>query len=75
MHPFLDTSKLTDEELIQKLNQANSFLYMQHSLGHTPTVESIKEVIKSLEAERTTRMSSLAEQAFKKSGNNSIDIG
>jgi hypothetical protein len=56
MHPFLDVSKLTDEEIISKLGKAYEMMNYQVSLGHTPTVVSIREVIQSLEDERRDRM-------------------
>lgn len=59
MHPFLDVTKLTDEEIIDKLGKAYSFMNYQVQLGHSPTVMSIKEVIQTLEDERHNRMQKL----------------
>ena len=56
MHPFLDVSKLTDEEIIEKLGKAYGFMNSQVALGHNPTVMSIREVIQSLEDERQSRI-------------------
>ena len=56
MHPFLDVTKLTDEEIIERLGKAYTHMNFQISVGHTPTVSSIKEVIHSLEIERQNRM-------------------
>lgn len=56
MHPFLDVSKLTDEQIIERLGKAYSYINAQKALGHDPTVQSIKEVIQSLENERQERM-------------------
>ena len=78
MHPFLDTSKLTDEEIIERLGKAYTFMNEQTALGHTPTVLSIKEVIQSLEGERTKRMQKLIDEESKRKNPtelNSIDIG
>ena len=56
MHPFLDVSKLTDEEIIERLGRAYTYMNQQVSLGHVPTVQSIKEVIQHLEDERALRI-------------------
>ena len=66
MHPFLDTSKLSLEEIVEKINKANVYLNQQISLGHTPTVISIQEVIKYLEEEKNTRMQKLMDEEIKK---------
>lgn len=78
MHPFLDTSKLTDEEIIDKLGRAYSMLNMQVSLGHDPTVASIREIIQALEDERNKRTQTLMrEEAKRKNPNESkpIELG
>jgi hypothetical protein len=56
MHPFLNVSKLTDEEIIERLGKAYTYMNAQKSLGHTPAVLSILEVIQSLEDERYQRL-------------------
>lgn len=56
MHPFLDASKLTDEEIIEKLGKAYIYMNQQVALGHDPTVLSIKEIIQTLEDERQSRL-------------------
>ncbi len=66
MHPFLDVSKLTDEEIIEKLGKAYVHMNSQVALGHNPTVFSIKEVIQSLEDERRLRMQNRMDDEFKK---------
>jgi hypothetical protein len=78
MHPFLDTTKLTDEEILERLSKAYSFLSNQTMLGHNPTVVSIKEVIKSLEDERAGRMVKSQDEDFKRKYPNSqkpIELG
>lgn len=78
MHPFLDVSKLTDEEIISRLGKAHIYLNEQISLGHTPTVQSIKEVIQSLEDERENRMRKTMNEEFKRKfpkDNEPIEIG
>ena len=66
MHPFLDVSKLTDEEIIKRLGKAYVHMNSQVALGHNPTVFSIKEVIQSLEDERRLRMQNRMDDEFKK---------
>jgi hypothetical protein len=66
MHPFLDVSKLTDEEIIERLGKAYTYMNAQVALGHNPTVFSIKEVIQSLEDERRDRQQRNMDEEFKK---------
>lgn len=66
MHPFLDVTKLSDEEIIEKLGKAYTFMNMQKTLGHTPAVLSIREVIQALEDERGKRISKMMEDEFKR---------
>jgi len=66
MHPFLDVSKLTDEEIIERLGKAYTYLNQQTALGHTPTVLSIKEVIQSLELERQDRSRKMIDEETKR---------
>lgn len=56
MHPIFDPSKLNDDELMSRIGQANNYLYMQSQLGHDSAVDSIRETIAILEAERRNRM-------------------
>ena len=66
MHPFLDVSKLSDEEIIERLGRAYTYMNAQIGLGHNPTVFSIKEVIQSLEDERRERQERTMDQEFRK---------
>jgi len=66
MHPFLDVSKLSDEEIIERLGRAYTYMNAQVALGHNPTVFSIKEVIQSLEDERRERQQRTMDEEFKK---------
>jgi hypothetical protein len=78
MHPFLDVSKLTDEEIIERLGKAYTHMNAQVALGHTPTVVSIKEVVQSLEDERQFRMRRQMDEEFKRKfpkDNTPIEIG
>lgn len=78
MHPFLDVSKLTDEEIIERLGRAYSYMNAQVALGHNPTVHSIKEVIQTLEDERKIRMQRTMDEEFKRkypTANEPIELG
>ena len=66
MHPFLDVTKLTDEEIIERLGRAYTYMNYQVSLGHNATVQSIKEVIQDLEDERNQRMQKNQDEEYKK---------
>jgi hypothetical protein len=66
MHPFLDVRKLSDEEIIERLGKAYQYMHYQSSMGHNPTVVSIKEVIQSLEDERNQRMAKSQDDEYKK---------
>lgn len=78
MHPFLDVSKLTDEEIIDRLGKAYTHMNGQVSLGHSPTVVSIKEVIQSLEDERFSRQQRNMSDEYNKKypdANTPIELG
>lgn len=78
MHPFLDVSKLTDEEIIERLGRAYTYMNAQVALGHNPTVLSIKEVIQSLEDERRLRQQRTTDEEFKRKypdTNKPIELG
>jgi len=64
--PFLDTSRLTDEQILERLGRAYSYLQVQSSLGHAPTVLSIKSVIEQLELERESRLQRNSTEEFNK---------
>lgn len=66
MHPFLDVSKLTDEEIIERLGRAYIHMNYQVAMGHSPTVRSIKEVIVALEEERRKRLDKIVTEETKK---------
>ncbi len=78
MHPFLDVSALKDEEIIERLGRAYTYMNAQIGLGHTPTVVSIKEVIQALENERSQRMQKNMDDETKKKypdDNKPIELG
>ena len=78
MHPFLDVSKLTDEQIIERLGKAYTYMNSQIGLGHDPTVHSIKEVIQSLEDERRERQKRNSDEEYKKKypdANKPLELG
>lgn len=78
MHPFLDVSKLSDEEITERLGKAYIYMNAQVALGHNPTVYSIKEVIQSLEDERRKRMIRNADEEYNRKfpeSNKPIELG
>lgn len=78
MHPFLNVSTLTDDEIIDRLGKAYTYLTRQTELGHNPTVQSIKEVIRSLEDERAGRLIKAIDEEVARRNPNSkapIEIG
>jgi len=78
MHPFLDVSKLSDEEIIERLGKAYVYMNAQVALGHNPTVLSIKEIIQSLEDERGQRMHRNMDEEYKRKfpdENKPIELG
>jgi hypothetical protein len=75
MHPFLNTSKLTDEEIIAKLLKARQYLGFQMSTGNMPSIQSIQEVIHFLEAERENRMIARQEEERRKVIDKPIELG
>ncbi len=78
MNPLIDTNKLTDDEITEKLNKAYVYMHEQMRLGHNPTVFSIKEIIETLEAEKVKRFEKTIDDEFKRKNpdhNKPIDIG
>lgn len=78
MHPFLNVSTLSDEEIIERLGRAYSFMNAQKQLGHSPTVLSIQEVIQSLEDERRQRLTKTMDEEFNRKYpelNSPIELG
>jgi len=78
MHPFLDTSNMSDEDILNRLSKAYTFMNMQKDLGHNAAVQSIKEVIQALEDERQKRMQNLSKEEEKRKNpnqNKPIELG
>lgn len=78
MHPFLDVRSLSDEEILERLGRAYSYMNMQVGLGHSPAVRSILEVVQALEDERRERQQNISDEEFKKKhpdSNKPIELG
>jgi hypothetical protein len=56
MHPLYDPSTLTDDELQDKLSKANQMLNYQSQFGRQQSMNSIRQVIDTLEYERERRI-------------------
>ena len=56
-HPFLDTSKLTDKEIQEKLQHLYGILTYQDHMGHAGMYDNVLLVIKDLETEQQVRLS------------------
>lgn len=66
MHPLVDLSTLSDEELVARIGRARQYLEYQSSLGHMPTAQSIRTIIEALEDERSKRILNSHGEEFKK---------
>lgn len=67
-HPFLDTSKLTEEEIAEKLQKLFRILSQQDTMGHTAMYQDVLKVIQDLELELQKRASDkLIEEEIKNS--------
>ena len=78
MHPFLNTKKLTDEQLLEKIQKCQASIAYQQSLGHSDTVDSIQQVLDSLIIEQQTRLQNTMEEEINKKNPDrykSIDVG
>jgi hypothetical protein len=78
MHPFLDVSKLSDEVILERLGRAYTYMNHQTMMGHNPTVQSIKEVIQSLEDERVQRLEKIRTAELEKKNpkaNQPLELG
>lgn len=78
MHPFLDTKKLSDDQLLEKIQKCQTALAYQQSLGHADAVKSIEQVLDSLIMEQQNRLKTSVEEEYNKQNPNrydSIDVG
>lgn len=57
IHPFLDSTPMTDIELDNKLQKLYGILAHQEYMGHTEMYNNVLQVIESLEMEQQKRAS------------------
>lgn len=55
MHPLLDPREYTDDQLTEKIKKCNLFLAQQLQVGNMSAVDSIRQVLDTLEFERQER--------------------
>ena len=55
MNPLIDVSKLSDEEIMERLVKAKTYRNQQSALGHDPVVENIDSIIETLQFELQLR--------------------
>lgn len=74
-HPFIDTKSLSDEELIDKLKRATSYMNYEMSMGRIQTVESIRNIVIALDTERANRQLDRQIQESKKHTKPPLELG
>ena len=75
-HPFIDASELTDEDLYQRIQKCQSYLYGEVQFGHARMVDTIRVQLQAYEFEYQERMATQRfEQWEKKNPSETIDIG
>lgn len=75
-HPFIDASTLNDEELLQKIQKCQSYLYGEIQGGHAGMVDSIRMQLQTYEFEFQERMEVNRMKAIeKKYPDETIEIG
>jgi len=75
-HPFIDVSNLTDEELQQKIQKCQSYLYGEIQCGHAGMVDTIRAQLQTYEFEFQERMAVQRQTAIeKKYPSETIEIG
>jgi hypothetical protein len=75
-HPFIDVSTLTDEELQQRIQKCQGYLYGEIQGGHAGMVDSIRTQLQTYEFEFQERMATQRQAAIeKKYPSETIEIG
>jgi len=75
-HPFVDCSELTDEELYEKIQKCQSYLYGEIQCGHARMVDTIRAQLETYEFEFQERMEKKRMAEFeKKNPSGVIEIG
>lgn len=78
MHPLLDTTDLTDDQITEKLKKAYQYSAMQGQLGHASAVDSINATITALELEKELRFAKMLNDEAEKqnpNANDPLDVG
>lgn len=66
-HPFLDPSKLTDDQLMDRIQKCHRILGGEMAMGHTSVVDSARAALETYQFEYNERMRTRAlEDKFKK---------
>lgn len=55
-HPFLDTTKLTDDQLMDRIQKCHKILSGEVSMGHTTVVQSARAALDTYQFEWNERM-------------------
>ena len=55
-HPFLETSTLTDDELLDAIQKCNNLLHQETHWGHTQMVDTIRASLNAYQLEFDERM-------------------
>ena len=75
-HPFVDPSNLTNEELQEKIQKCQSYLYGEIQCGHGKMVDAIRVQLDTYQFEFQERMATKRFEEFeKKNPSGTIDIG
>lgn len=65
-HPFVDYTKLTDEQLVEQTNKLHLNMYHAEEYGHSQMVAEIRIMLEAIELERTQRFFNLEQEVIKK---------
>lgn len=75
-HPFIDPSDLTDDELQERIQKCQSYLYGEIQSGHAKMVNTIRSQLDTYQFEFQERMATKRFEEFeKKNPSGIIDIG
>jgi len=75
-HPFIDPSSLTDDELQERIQKCQAYLYGEIQGGHAKMVDAIRAQLNTYEFEFQERMATRRFDEFeKKNPSGIIEIG
>lgn len=66
---------LSDEEIASRIKRLQSYIAMQHGLGHMDVVENLEHSVKMLEMERQERLAQRANKLSAGRAPESIELG